>query len=228
MDRHGIGGAGRKRAGNAQQQRVDTPADAGIRSPVLGVVLGRSETAYWAQLREAFRLADFRMPPVVPRTEYTLLEGTVQKHMRKFGLSFEDVFFRLEEEKERWLKSQDEWDLDELFAETKRRFSELYTPVREKVGQVHPGLKKLGETNTGKIMEQIAFLEKRAKEALESRNEASLRQFQRIGMAVKPLGRPQERVYNPLAYLNKYGTDWLEELINTGGIDGKWHQIVLF
>jgi uncharacterized protein YllA (UPF0747 family) len=41
-----------------------------------------------------------------------------------------------------------------------------------------------------------------------------------------PLGKPQERVYNVFAYLNRFGEDWLHELANARfELDGR-HLIV--
>src|SRR5262249_17215926 len=59
--------------------------------PVLGAVLGPGEIAYWAQIGEAFRRCELEMPILIPRMSFTLVEGTVAKHMDKYGLSFEDV-----------------------------------------------------------------------------------------------------------------------------------------
>jgi uncharacterized protein YllA (UPF0747 family) len=64
-------------------------------------------------------------------------------------------------------------------------------------------------------VEQIDFLEQRAADAVRTQFDASLRQFQRIGLSVLPFGKPQERVYNIIPYLNKYGTDLLDDLLDS-------------
>lgn len=85
--------------------------------PVLATVLGPGEIAYWALTGEAFEQVGFLMPIIVPRTEYTLMDRTVQKYMEKYGLDIEDVIHRFEEKKAEWLKEQDELHLEERFAE---------------------------------------------------------------------------------------------------------------
>lgn len=196
--------------------------------PVLGVVLGPGEIAYWALTREAFGLMGFRMPVVMPRLEFTLVEGTLQKNMEKFGLSYDDVVERFEEFREEWLFDQGQYEVEELFSETRRRFLELYRPVLETVSSINPGLSKLGETNRQKIVEQIEYMRKRATDALESKFSSGLRQLERIRLGLYPLSKPQERVYNVFAYLNKYGNGWIDELINQAyDNDGK-HRLVYF
>lgn len=196
--------------------------------PVLSVVLGPSEIAYWGLLRGAFGLLGLQMPILVPRGEFTLLEGTVQKQMAKFELGFEDVIRRLDEKQAAWLDAQGALQVETLFAEAKAKFAELYEPVVEAVSGINPGLRKLGETNMAKIVEQIAFLESRAAEAFRSQHDSALRQWERIRLSVLPLGKPQERVYNVFQYWVKYGGGWLRELVDMPYTRDGSHRIVYF
>ncbi len=194
--------------------------------PVLGTVLGPGEIAYWAITREAFHQIGLKMPIVVPRLEFTILEGTVQKNMHKFGLTLDDVLYHLEDKQEEWLRSQDTLKLEERFAEVRDRFVKDYRPLVELIAGINPGIGKLGETNMGKIIEQIHFLEQKASDGARAQFDASLRHFQRIGLSVVPMGKPQERVYNIFSYLNKYGDSWLYEIVNSDlKPDGK-HKIL--
>jgi bacillithiol biosynthesis cysteine-adding enzyme BshC len=194
--------------------------------PVLATVLGPGEIAYWALLRQGFAAMGMKQPPIVPRIEATLLEGTVQKHMRKYELTVEDVAERFEERKRDWLKAQDTLRLEERFAEVKRQFRAAYEPLLELIGGLNPGLRKLGDVNLSKINEQIDYMLAKATDAQNSKFEAALRQLERIRLSVLPLGKPQERVYNVLAYLNRYGDGWLHELAQTSlALDGR-HLIV--
>ncbi|OXM86059.1 bacillithiol biosynthesis cysteine-adding enzyme BshC [Paenibacillus rigui] len=197
--------------------------------PVLGTVLGPGEVAYWGLTKPAFHQVCMRMPIVIPRLELTLMEGTVQKNMSKYGLTLEDVIYRLEQKQQEWLKEQDTLQLDARFEQVRSQFKASYQPLVELIAGVNPGLGKLGETNMGKILEQIGFLEQKAADAVKTQFDASLRQFQRIGLSILPGNRPQERVYNIVSYLNKYGSDWLYELLNADfaelAADGR-HKVV--
>jgi len=194
--------------------------------PVLGTVLGPGEIAYWGLTKEAFHAFDMQMPIIVPRTEFTLVEGTIKKQLSKLELTFEETVFHLEEKKEKWLTAQDSLGIAEQFADVKRQFEELYAPVLQMVASINPGLKGLGETNHQKIVEQIEFLENRAKDAFESQFDAAKRQFERIKQSLTPLGKRQERVYNVFAYLNKYGADWLKVLIEAELEENGQHVVV--
>ncbi len=183
--------------------------------PVLGTVLGPGEIAYWALTRQAFHAFGMKMPLIVPRLEFTLVEGTVQKNMAKYGLTLEDVLFRFEEKKQEWLNRQDTFGIAEKFASVREGFKQSYQPLVESLAGINPGLKKLGETNLVKIIEQIGFLESKAEDEHKTQFDSSLRQLERIRLTMIPLAKPQERVYNICAYLNRYGDDWLKALVET-------------
>lgn len=194
--------------------------------PVLCTVLGPGEIAYWGLTSEAFHLLGMRMPVVLPRLQFTLVEGGIYKQMQKFELSFEDVVEAYEVKKKAWLDKQDTLQLEQRFAEVKEQFTEMYRPLLELVSGINQGLGKLSETNIQKILEQIDFLQARSTDAFQSRFEVALKQLERIRLSITPLDKPQERVYNVFAYLNKYGRVWLDELLTQPiAIDGQ-HRVV--
>ncbi len=181
--------------------------------PVLGAVLGGGEIAYWGLTREAFRSVGDQMPVILPRLEFTLVEGTVQKQLGKLDLSFEDAVLHLDEKREQWLAAQDSLGLPQMFEHAKEQFNALYGPILDAIGTINPGLRQLGDTNRQKIVEQIQFLETKSKDGHDAQFEAAQRQYERIRQSLVPLGKRQERVYNVISYLNKYGDGWLKELL---------------
>lgn len=183
--------------------------------PVLAAVLGPGEIAYWGQLKEAFGAFGMDMPVLLPRTSYLLVEGAVRKQMEKLGLSLADAVFRLEPCRQAWLGERDELGIERHFAEVKKRFADLYAPTVALAAKVDPGLKNLGETNGGKILDQMAYLEAKVKAAHRARHEAAMRHFDRIRLSLTPLGKQQERVYNGFPFIHKYGSAWIGALIDT-------------
>ncbi|WP_438492321.1 bacillithiol biosynthesis cysteine-adding enzyme BshC [Paenibacillus sp. IHBB 3054] len=194
--------------------------------PVLGTVLGQGELAYWAIPRNAFEVVGGQMPLILPRMSFTVIEGTLHKHMNKYSLSFEDVRQGLEQKRKEWITAQDELELGRRFEETKEAFSAMYEPLIEQLGTIQAGLLKLGNNNKEKILDQIAFLQGKAQDAMEKQNEAALRQWERIELSLMPLGKPQERVYNMMYYLNRYGPAWLDELMTIPADFSGTHRII--
>src|SRR5690606_22208171 len=105
--------------------------------------LGTSEIAYWGVLKQAFEHMGMQMPILEQRMEFTLVEGTLQKQMGKYGLEFEDIIMRFDRKKQDWLDAQGSLQLNEKFAEIKLQFNDLYKPIVETVGAINPGMRKL-------------------------------------------------------------------------------------
>lgn len=194
--------------------------------PVLATVLGQGEMAYWAIPQQAFKIMDGQMPLIIPRMSFTVIEGTLRKHMDKYGLSFTDVQAGLDDKRKAWLSAQDELKLEDKFEEIKTAFSGMYEPLIEQLGSIQAGLLKLGSNNKDKIIDQISFLQGKALDAMEKQNEAALRQWERIELSLMPLGKLQERVYNMMYYLNRYGLEWLEELMAVPADYSGTHRII--
>ncbi|MNI78005.1 putative cysteine ligase BshC [compost metagenome] len=146
--------------------------------------------------------------------------------MDKYGLSFADVRAGLEDKRKEWLAAQDELQLEQRFEETKEAFSAMYEPLIEQLGNIQAGLLKLGNNNKEKILDQIAFLQGKAMDAMEKQNEAALRQWERIELSLMPAGKLQERVYNIMYYLNRYGLSWLDELMIIPADYSGTHRII--
>ncbi|WP_432749734.1 bacillithiol biosynthesis cysteine-adding enzyme BshC [Paenibacillus amylolyticus] len=64
--------------------------------PVAAVILGQGEIAYWGLTREAFRQFGLQMPILLPRLSFTIMEDVHHKHMKQYGLSFQDVQYHME------------------------------------------------------------------------------------------------------------------------------------
>lgn len=181
--------------------------------PVLATVLGTGEMAYWAQTKQAFRTLGMRMPLMWPRMGFTCIEGTLQKLLDKYDLAVEDVMHRFAEKKAAWLQLQDTLHLDKRFATLRNEVDSGYTELLEDLLKALPAIRKLGTINHAKVLEQIDFLHRRAKEAMMKQHESGLRQWERLHASLHPMGKPQERVLNMLAYACRYGEDWFTLLM---------------
>lgn len=194
--------------------------------PVLGTILGPGEISYWAITRYAFSDLGLQMPLIIPRMSFSIVDGTVHKLMEKYGLSFEDVQLRLSEKREAWLANKDELNLEARFRQTREQFEALYRPLIEDLGKMQSGLLKLGLTNKDKILEQMDYLLSKSRNALEQQHEAALAQWRRIEQTLLPEGKPQERVYNILEYMNRYGLNLVDRLMEIPYAASGIHRVV--
>ncbi|WP_138493228.1 bacillithiol biosynthesis cysteine-adding enzyme BshC [Paenibacillus pinistramenti] len=195
--------------------------------PVLGFVLGDGEIAYWALLKQAFRVMGLQMPILLPRMSFTVVEGTLQKYMDMYSLTYEDVRDAYEDKRAAWLLQQDHVRIDERFDEVKEVFNRLYEPLIEELGTIQKGLIRLGGSNQERILSQMDYLRDKAKEALAAAHDATLRHWDRIHLSLMPQDKLQERVYNIFYYLNRYGSEFMDHLMEIPYETNSCHKLIL-
>ncbi|MBB6729660.1 bacillithiol biosynthesis cysteine-adding enzyme BshC [Cohnella zeiphila] len=178
--------------------------------PVLATVLGPSELAYWGVLGPAFASFGMSLPLLLPRQSFTFVDPGIVKLLEKYEVDAESVMEDGAKLKADWLARQDDWRLEDRFGDVRRQFADLYAPLLETLAAVQPDLKRLGENNRERILDQIAYLEKRATDVLAKRHESALKQWDQMSAALQPQGKPQERVLGAIHFLNRYGPEWLE------------------
>ena len=195
--------------------------------PTLAFVAGPGEIAYWAELKEAFSIFGFKMPPVIPRANITIVERSIQTDLAEIGIDITDVFEgRVEKVKQQWLERQTRYPLEEIFAKAKTEIEEIHRPLRKIGMEIDRGLAGLLAKNATLLQAQIDFLQQTLQRALMRKYEVELRKFSRVEMSLMPNRAPQERIWNIFYYINKYGFDFLEKLLQ---LDYKWngmHKIV--
>ncbi|WP_027414484.1 bacillithiol biosynthesis cysteine-adding enzyme BshC [Aneurinibacillus terranovensis] len=194
--------------------------------PTLAFVGGPGEIGYWGMYRNYFELLELELPVILPRATFSLIDRTVQKYMDKYKLTVEDVFFSLAEKKADALKARDTLGIDERFEQVKSEIEHLYKPLMGELTQIEKGLSHLGEKNLKRILDQVSYYERKARESFANRHDVLLRQFGLIENSLFPMDKPQERVYNIFCYLNKYGMDWFTELIGHSYRVNGYHTIV--
>ncbi len=182
--------------------------------PTIAFIAGPGEIAYWAELKLVFEHFDIKMPPIVPRLNITLLDRSVEAILDELNLSLTDVLSRgTKDEKEGFLASIKDQEAAELFAATKEVLREQYRKIEQKTAELDRGLLPLVKKNERILLSQIDFLKGKLDDSVELKNEITLNKYNRIDLALRPDGFPQERVWNIFPYLNQHGFNLVKELM---------------
>ncbi|WP_409275530.1 bacillithiol biosynthesis cysteine-adding enzyme BshC [Neobacillus sp. SCS-31] len=195
--------------------------------PVLAFIGGPGEIAYWAELKQVFEHFGMKMPPIVPRLNITILERPVEVDIQELGLDIAEAIIRgTATEEERFLSSLRNHELEEAFARAKVEILRQYEGLVGKAAGSAPGLLPLMKKNEAIVLAQVSFLERKLEEAVRLKHKAILDKFARVNLALRPEGSPQERIWNIVYYLNKYGLDFVARLSDLEyEFDGK-HKLV--
>ncbi|MDD1369078.1 bacillithiol biosynthesis cysteine-adding enzyme BshC, partial [Bacillus sp. MHSD17] len=182
--------------------------------PTLAFIGGPGELAYWSELQQVFHTIGFRMPPVVPRITITYIERDIATDLHDLQLQESDPFLNnVDKLRDDWLSNQIEEPIDDRFVEAKKEIVDIHTSLQQFVKKIDPGLSAFAEKNEFKINEQIELLERMLKRNIEKKHEVQLNKFRRIQFALRPSGAPQERVWNVCYYLNQYGLDFVDRVM---------------
>jgi bacillithiol biosynthesis cysteine-adding enzyme BshC len=195
--------------------------------PTLAFIAGPGEIAYWAELKRAFSLFGWNMPPVIPRLTFTFVERSIATDLHETGMSVEEVLkYGTEQAMEKWLSEQMPIPLADIVADAKKEIERIHRSLREVGLQVDASLEPVLLKNAALIQSQIDFLQQFIERKLVEKHEVHLGKFRRVELSLKPNGLPQERIWNIFYYINKYGFDFLDRLMS---VDYCWngkHKIV--
>jgi bacillithiol synthase len=194
--------------------------------PTAAYIAGPAEIAYMAQAQVVYAKLLGRMPAILPRTSFTVVEPLVARALAKFGFELGDVL-----RGRQYLRSRMEQKA--LPRALARRFDAGEKALRRLLTSYHDPLKKLDRTlidaldsAEGKMLYQFMNLRGKAGRA-ESVRIGVLDRYEKLMLdALYPHRSLQERSLSPLPWLAGYGAGFLDELSRVASVDAHQHHIV--
>ncbi|MCM3759340.1 bacillithiol biosynthesis cysteine-adding enzyme BshC [Alkalihalobacillus oceani] len=184
--------------------------------PVLAFVSGPGELLYWATLKEVFHHFDWKVPPVIPRYQGTIVPSAVQKWLDQFDYEIEPFLSGgMEQIRETWLAEQNPYPVHEVAQQVREQMLSYHRPLRALAEEMDVTLAALGEKNALIIEDQLKFLEKRMAHFVRQQHEHMLEKFAEAERWLFPLQHPQERVFHPILFVNLLGIEEFRRLLST-------------
>ncbi|MGG0890816.1 bacillithiol biosynthesis cysteine-adding enzyme BshC [Cytobacillus horneckiae] len=195
--------------------------------PTLAFIAGPGEIAYWAELKEVFNRFSMKMPPLVPRLNFTIVERAVDSDMSELGLDLTSTLIHgTEEKKQMFLNSIRNSERDEIFNRMREKLEAEYQLLEANTVKEDKGLLPLLEKNKAILFNHIQFMSEKFDQTAQQKHETIISKFTRIESSLKPNGSPQERVWNGLYYLNLYGMEFYSQLLeHSWSFDGT-HKVI--
>ncbi|MBD1379923.1 bacillithiol biosynthesis cysteine-adding enzyme BshC [Metabacillus arenae] len=195
--------------------------------PTLAFIGGYGEIHYWAELKQVFEKMKIKMPPVVPRLNITFLERPIEREIDELSLSLTTVLNKgVADEMDNWISMNTPIPISPLVAETKQKVDSLHAELRNAAIQIDQSLEGLMKKNAYFIQKQLEFAEQAVEKQIKLKLENDISKFQRVEMSLKPEGRLQERMWNLVYFLNKYGPDILKKVKNLSYSFNNQHKVV--
>jgi bacillithiol biosynthesis cysteine-adding enzyme BshC len=181
--------------------------------PTAAYIGGGAEIAYFAQAEVVYRAAGVRMPAVLPRAGFTLVDARTSRNLRKYGLQFTDML----RGRQRLRAKMEQEILPKILA---RRFSTGEKTLRRLLKNFRAPLRRLDPTLVGafetaerKILYQYEKLRGKAGRAEGFRTGVLERDERRLLEVLYPARGLQERSLSMLPFLAAQPGNLLDDLL---------------
>lgn len=195
--------------------------------PTLAFIAGPGEINYWGELKQAFAVMGFKMPPVMPRLNITILERHIEKKLSERNISLQDAIERgTENQRETYFERQIPEEFTAVMDQARSQIEAIHKTVRQEALKVDQSMEPLLLKNAAFIQDQLQFLERTVTKRIEEKEGYVLKDYERIQNSIKPLLAPQERIWNIMYYLNRYGPKFFATFKNLPFSFQNQHQVV--
>lgn len=183
--------------------------------PTLAFMAGHGEVNYWGELKGIFEHFKLKMAPVLPRLHVTILERHIDKKLPVRELSVEEVLTNgVKEKKEAHFQQSLPDSFVQAVQHAKRELANAHGVMRQEALEIEPNFEQLLDKNAKFIEDQLQFVYQKVAQRVEEKEGYILRDFERIENSLKPLDAPQERIWNIMYFLNKYGPEFFKTFKN--------------
>jgi len=194
--------------------------------PTIAYVAGPTEVAYFAQLKPVYDYFDVPEPIIYPRASVTLVEEYIRKIIDKFNLNVYDFLSDVEIIKSKVVSNTEDFNIDAVYSEIIKKVDAELMNLRNNLEAIDHTLIYSLENAVGKVNKAINSLKQKTIEARKRQHEISLRQLDKVSIHIHPNSSLQERQLNIIYYLNKYGLEFIQWLMNEVVIDKFMHQVI--
>jgi bacillithiol biosynthesis cysteine-adding enzyme BshC len=183
--------------------------------PTVAYVGGPGELAYLAQSEVAYRQLLGRMPVVMARTGFSILDAHSHKLLNRYRIPLQQVMTPMETLRERISRTLIPKDTTQALEAATAEITRQVDGLTGHLQAFDPTLAKALQKSRAKILYQLEKIgRKTAREALR-RDARANSDAQHLANMIYPHRHPQERFYSILPFLAQHGLDLIDRLYDT-------------
>ena len=194
--------------------------------PTVAYVGGPGEVAYFAQMKGVYEKFGLPMPVIYPRKSLTVVERKIDRVLAKYHLDIPDLWGGADGIIRNLGENGVPEPLGRALSLAASHVEQDFEPIIRDVAAFEPTLKESAQLSRGKMVQQLRFLEKKIVQAAKKQNDIAVGQIRKAGDHLYPNGHLQERVFNIVPYLLKYGPAFMDKLDEAIDLDAHDHQIL--
>jgi bacillithiol biosynthesis cysteine-adding enzyme BshC len=195
--------------------------------PTVAYVGGPSEIAYFGQLKGVYEAFGLPMPVIYPRKSLTIVERKIDHILKKYHLSVPDLWRNAAGAIGDIAEEEIPAAVGQALLLVRDHLERDYARLKAELLAFDPGLTGSADLARGKMNQQLDFLQKKVQQAARKRNDIAIQQLRKAVDNLFPNQRLQERVFNIVPYLIKYGAPFIDQLDQAIDIDVTDHQFLV-
>ena len=195
--------------------------------PTVAYVGGPAEISYFAQSEVVYRLVLERMPVLLPRAGFTLVDAKAGKLLQKYGLNVEDVWQGAQVVRKRMEAHSVPPGLAESFERNQKLIDEMMQELAGQIGKLDPTLLGAIENAKSKIAFQIENLRLKSGRALDERSHIIAEHERYLESLLHPNKALQSRELCLLPLLARWGPEGMRDLQNHCSSTKLGHHFVM-
>ena len=195
--------------------------------PTVAYVGGPAELAYMAQSEVLYEDLLGRMPVMLARSGFTLLDARTAKLMERYFLKITDFFHGDDSVRERIAQQLVPAELLHEFEETQATLASSLDRMRADLVSFDATLARAADKVRSKMLYQLSKIERKtARETLKRSDRATEDAAYMCGL-IFPEKHLQERFYSILPFVAKHGLDLIDTLYEHVSLDCPDHKVLV-
>jgi len=186
--------------------------------PTAAYIAGPAEISYFAQSEVVYRHLLGRMPVILPRAGFTLVDAKAKKLLRRYGLTVEDVWAGSQGLRHKMEGRSVPSSLSRAFDRDQKQIAKMLGKLGKKIEKLDPTLKGTVERSRKRIEFHIEKLRRKAGRAQDQKAGLIAEHERYLESLLYPHKAVQERELCLLPFLARWGAGGLSELqkLSTG------------
>ncbi len=180
--------------------------------PTVAYVGGPAEISYFAQSEIVFQKLLGRMPVLLPRAGFTLVDARAAKLLMRYGLRTEDIWAGAQELRHRMESESVAKPLGKSFEYSQTTLNKMLAQLGKQIEKVDPTLKGAVERSWARIKFQLDKLRRKTGRAQDLKAQLLAGHAQYLEALLHPHKGLQERDLCLLPFLARWGAGAMTEL----------------
>jgi bacillithiol synthase len=179
--------------------------------PNIAFIGGGGEIAYWLELQQVFKEANTFFPALVLRNSFGIVDDATQKKIERLELNYEQLFASEFDLINSYVKRHAKHNL--TITEEGAKLKAVYETLEIKAAAIDETLVTHVRALHAKAENKLNILQKKMLKAEKKHFDWQQEHIQKIRASLFPRNGLQERVDNGLAYVAKYGSNFVEAIL---------------